>query len=153
MSSSAVIRPARPSDAAEIARLSHELGYPATADQLRARLAELLGSSRCLVAVAEAGEGGREDRLAGWIAVERRLSLESGEGAEITGLVVAASSRRTGVGAALVATAERWVREHGLASVRVRSNVVRPESHPFYRRLGYAAVKTQHVYEKRLSRP
>jgi hypothetical protein len=32
----------------------------------------------------------------------------------------------------------------------VRSNVTRTESHPFYERLGYARVKTQHAYRKRL---
>jgi hypothetical protein len=32
----------------------------------------------------------------------------------------------------------------------VRSNVVRAESHQFYERLGYARVKTQHAYRKRI---
>lgn len=140
------IRPAALSDAAAIARLCHELGYPAAPEGIAPRLAELLASPHALVAVAT----GEDGTLTGWIAVERRLTLESGESAEITGLVVAAAARRQGIGAALVAAAERWVAERGLTAVRVRSNVVRPESHAFYQRLGYARRKTQHVYEKPL---
>ena len=33
----------------------------------------------------------------------------------------------------------------------VRSNVTRPESHPFYERLGYERIKTQHSYRKTLA--
>jgi GNAT superfamily N-acetyltransferase len=60
--------------------------------------------------------------------------------------VVDAASRGRGAGRALVRGAERWAREHGLREMTVRSNVVRAESHPFYERMGYARVKTQHVY-------
>jgi len=140
-----VIRPARPDDATEITRLSVELGYPATLAATSANLATLLGSARYLVSVAAEGP-----RLLGWAVVERRLSLESGERAELTGLVVSASARRKGVGRALVSAAERWGSEQGLASMYVRSNVARLESHPFYLGLGYNRKKTQHTYEKPL---
>jgi GNAT superfamily N-acetyltransferase len=84
------------------------------------------------------------------MVVERRVSLESGEAAEITGLVVAASARRTGVGKALVSSAEQWTARQGLTAIRVRSNITRAESHPFYERLGFLRKKTQHTYEKPL---
>ena len=76
--------------------------------------------------------------------------LESGESAELTGLVVASAARRLGVGSALVAAAEEWARANGFSSLRVRSNVTRAESHPFYEKLGFERAKTQHAYRKAL---
>ena len=86
----------------------------------------------------------------GWAVAERRLSLESGERAELTGLVVSASARRMGIGRSLVTAAEQWGSEQGLESMYVRSNIARQESHPFYLDLGYHLKKTQHTYEKPL---
>jgi GNAT superfamily N-acetyltransferase len=140
------IRAARSADAAEIAALSVELGYPATAQEISSRLSALLALADRFVAVAV----GPDSALVGWVAAERRLLLESGERAELVGLVVASAARRTGIGAALVAAAERWAARQGLGSMVVRSNVVRAESHPFYESLGYTRKKTQHTYEKRL---
>ncbi len=65
------------------------------------------------------------------------------------GLVVSQACRRAGIGRALVAAAEQWQTERGVAAICVRSNVVRPESHPFYESLGFARYKTQHAYIKR----
>lgn len=140
------IRPARFGDAQEITRLSVELGYPATLDGTMANLEVLLHSPRYRVAVAPAPDGA----LFGWIVAERRLCLESGEAVEITGLVVSNSARRRGVGSALVAAAERWAMTQGFRSLRVRSNVSRTESHPFYQGIGFVPKKTQHTYEKPL---
>lgn len=110
-------------------------------------LETLLHSARYFVAVAPAPNCS----LLGWLVAERRLWLESGEGIEITGLVVSASARRLGVGKSLVASAEHWAIQQGFRLIRVRSNVSRVESHPFYQRIGFSPKKTQHVYEKPLS--
>lgn len=56
--------------------------------------------------------------------------------------------RGRGASRALVAEIEAWARARDLRTVKVRSNVTRAESHPFYQRLGYARAKTQHVYLK-----
>ena len=143
------IVPAQPSHADAIARLSHELGYPMSVEATRTALEEMVQLPTHHAVVAAAPDG----RLLGWAGVERRLSLESGEFVELTGLVVAASARRSGVGRALVASAEAWARQNGFSSLRVRSNVARAESHPFYERLGFARTKTQHVYRKTLAQP
>jgi GNAT superfamily N-acetyltransferase len=143
------IIPVRETDAAEIARLSLDLGYQTTVEQTRASLNSMLGESRYFVAVASAEAG----HLLGWAVAECRRTLESGESAEITGLVVGASTRRLGVGRALVAAAEHWALERGFSSIRVRSNISRVESHPFYERLGFQRTKTQHAYQKKLSPP
>lgn len=139
------LRPARPEDAAEIARLSTELGYPADADAMAPRLRVVLDDPNRHVIVASAENG-----LLGWIGMERRLSLEGGEQAEIVGLVVDSRARRTGLGAALTGAAEDWARELGYDRLVVRSNAARVESHPFYEKHGYVRKKTQHVYSKPL---
>jgi GNAT superfamily N-acetyltransferase len=133
-------------DAAEIARLAGELGYPAEAQTMVARLAALLPQPQQHVMVAQAADG----TLLGWIAVERRLTLESGERIEIVGLVVDAAARGGGIGHVLVSDAEHWARQQGFDAISVRSNVTRLQSHPFYLRLGYVHRKTQHAYIKSL---
>lgn len=138
------IRPARVTDAAEIARLAGELGYPASQPDMQARLAEVLARPEHHVLVAESGGA-----LLGWAAAEIRTLLVSGRKAELMGLVVATQARRLGVGKTLVEAIQRWGAEQGCDRLTVRSNVARTESHPFYERLGYARTKTQHVYLKR----
>lgn len=139
--SPANIRLARIDDAAGIARLSGELGYPLTEDDMASRLAKLLPVPEHFVVVAETGGD-----LLGWAAVEIRMQIVSGRKAELMGLVVGANARRMGVGKALVRATENWVREQGFDKMTVRSNAARLESHPFYERLGYERSKTQHVY-------
>jgi GNAT superfamily N-acetyltransferase len=139
------IRPPATGDEIALARLAGELGYPSSAHQIRARLELLLRNAAHFVAVAEASGA-----LLGWVHAEHRVNLESGERAELVGLVVSASARRSGVGSALVAAAEAWAAARGLASIVVRSNVVRPESHAFYRRIGYEPTKAQQVYARTL---
>ena len=139
-----IIRRALLDDATEIARLTNELGYSASASLISLRLAALAGHPQYFVAVAQVRPG----TLAGWISAERRLSLESGEKVEISGLVVDRKQRRHGIGRSLLAAVERWTAECGLALLIVRSNIERPESHAFYLNAGYLRSKTQHVYLK-----
>jgi len=142
-----MLRGARLTDAAEMARLAGELGYPASANAMQERLAALLPDAGQHIAVAADGE-----RLLAWMHVQRGLTLDVGARAEIVGLVVDATARRHGLGRRLVAAAEDWARAQGLAALMVRSNVARDVSHPFYESIGFARVKTQHVYTKRLDR-
>ena len=145
MSGTWQVRPAQLADAAEMTRLSAQLGYPMSPTDMSQRLAILLPSERHHVAVAASGE-----QLLGWMHVEHRSSLEGGERAELMGLVVDSNARRSGVGRALVGVAEDWAAARGLLSLTVRSNAARELSHPFYEALGYSRAKTQHVYTKAL---
>jgi GNAT superfamily N-acetyltransferase len=140
---STTLRPAQIGDAEAIAVLSTQLGYPSTTQQAQARLSRLLSMPDHCVLLAE--EGGR---TVGWAHVEQRLNLESGDRAELMGLVVDERARRSGVGSKLVEAAEHWAAARGLEIMVVRSNVARDASHAFYRMRGYHAVKTQHVYQK-----
>lgn len=131
------------SDAPFIAALAAELGYPTTSEVIRKRMQLLLDRPDHLVLVAS----DQNANVIGWMHIERRISLEGGEKAEVLGLVVARSQRRTGVGRQLMAEGEKWAFEQGLVLV-VRSNINRNEAHGFYQGLGYELAKTQHVYRK-----
>lgn len=141
------IREARADDAAELAALTTQLGYPSTAADLARRLPFHLGRDDQRVLVAAGDDG----RAAAWIHVALHRSLEDEPYAVILGLVVAEPLRGGGIGARLVAEAERWAREEGLPLVRVRSNVVRERTHRFYQKLGYAVTKTSHLFVKKLT--
>lgn len=140
------VRAARIADATVIAELVSQLGYPTTPAQAVARLSRLLQLPDHAVLLAE-----WEEKAIGLAHVERRVNLESGERAELMALVVDARCRRTGVGRKLVEAVEGWAASRQLAVMVVRSNVTREASHAFYRQLGYAAVKSQHVYQKSMS--
>jgi N-acetylglutamate synthase-like GNAT family acetyltransferase len=137
------VRTATVQDAAGIARLCTELGYAVSGDVMLARLDRMLTSPIHSVLVAH-----DQDRLLGWITGEARVTLETGDRVEITGLVVASFARRIGVGRLLVADIERWAVGRQCKEVVVRSNISRSESHPFYEKLGYKRAKTQHAYKK-----
>ncbi|HEY2711378.1 MAG TPA: GNAT family N-acetyltransferase [Chthoniobacterales bacterium] len=139
------IRSATKADAAEIARLASQLGYPAAAGEILGRLESLLDRPNHFIAVAAAE---KQPRLLGWIAAEERNLLITSKRVEIMGLVVDHSLRREGVGHTLVTEVERWAVKRGVGEVVVHSNIRRPESHPFYEQLGYHREKSQHVYLK-----
>jgi GNAT superfamily N-acetyltransferase len=126
-----------------ITNLTHELGYSTTEDQTYEWLSYLLRSKDHQVFVATTDNG----TLCGWIVVEKRISLEAGFKAEITGLVVGASFRRFGVGKQLVAAAISWVHELKLQKLVVRSNIQREDSHEFYKDIGFSFKKSAHNYE------
>ena len=140
-----MVRLANTNDAGAIARLTTILGYPSTETETSQRLEFLIQSASYFIAVAEVSS-----TIVGWVAAERRLLLESGERAEIVGLIVDPDCRRGGIGRALVQAAEGWAAEQDLRVISVRSNVARIESHPFYEKLGYERRKTQHAYAKQL---
>lgn len=139
------VRPARASDAAAVASLAEELGYPTAAPEIAERLAVLAASSNDAVLVAVLGL-----TPVAWIHVTLVTLLESPRHAEIRGLVVTEALRTRGIGAQLVAHAEAWAREHGVARIRVRSNALRERTHTFYERLGYRTTKSQKVFDKGL---
>ena len=140
------IRPATVEDAAAVAALSSQLGYPVAADAVATRLERLVGRPDQVVLAALDQEG----RVAGWIHGAEQHLVEADRRCEILGLVVDERQRRGGVGRGLVAEVEAWAAGRGLTEMSVRSNVTRAESHPFYEGLGYRRVKTQQVYRKRI---
>jgi GNAT superfamily N-acetyltransferase len=140
------IRCAKSADAPRIAVLSGQLGYPATAAQMRKRLRGIKPASQHAVFVADSAKDG----VIGWVHVSREPLLEAEIRAEVNGLVVAEGQRSLGAGAKLLAAAEEWARKHGCKSMSVRSNVIRERAHRFYERHGYEHYKTQKSFRKPL---
>jgi GNAT superfamily N-acetyltransferase len=140
------VRRARSTDAARIAELSGQLGYPTTEKQMKARLKDASRDKDGACFVAESREGG----LIGWVHVSTTPLLEVERRAEVNGLVVDETVRSHGAGAALLAAAEKWARGKRCKSVSVRSNVLRERAHGFYVRNGYEHYKTQKAFRKGL---
>jgi GNAT superfamily N-acetyltransferase len=141
------VRVATEGDAADIAPLAGELGYPADREVLSERLARMVGCRDYLVVVAQS----EREELCGWLQAHYSVALESGSRVEIVGLVTSKPMRRRGVGRLLVERAEAWAAQVGAGAIVVRSNVKRTESHAFYTALGYVNTKTQSVYRKQVA--
>jgi GNAT superfamily N-acetyltransferase len=133
-------------DAAEVAGLSAELGYPTSTEVMTERIRHALSQKNGVVLVSC-----QDDEVVGWIDVAVAHHLQSGAYAEIGGLVVSDRARNAGIGRKLVAAAERWAAEYGVADMLVRSQVMREAAHRFYLRQGYERIKTSAVFRKRLS--
>lgn len=140
-----LIREARRDDAAAIAGLSTQLGYPTTPEQSAERLRRVESDPDHLALVAQRG-----GQVVGWIHLAATHSLDSEPCGEILGLVIDQHERGQGIGQRLAAAAVEWARGRGLEQLKVRSNVVRERAHGFYERQGFATVKSQKVFVKRL---
>lgn len=142
------LRPASPADAAALAALATQLGYPADARTLAARLDTLLAApEQHFVCVVEA-----EGRVCGWIHGYLRPLLESDSCVEVGGLVVAADCRGQGLGARLLSACEAWAAARGVTEVSVRCAEHRHAAHRFYRREGYNHIKTQLTFRKAVAK-
>jgi GNAT superfamily N-acetyltransferase len=140
------IRFARKSDAARLAELAGQLGYPSTAKQLRDRLRGLKPANHHAVFVADAPGAG----VVGWLHVSVWPLIESDLRAEVNGLVVDENQRSRGAGAQLLAAAEKWAKQRRCKCMNVRSNVIRERAHKFYERHAYEHYKTQKSFRKTL---
>ena len=139
------IRRARSGDAARLAVLSGELGYPATEAEMKGRLRRVSAKRDNIVLVAERGR-----EVIGWLHLSVCDLLESPSFAEINGLIVAEGHRSDGAGAKLIRVGEAWARRKRCANLHVRSNVIRKRAHAFYQRQGFAHYKTSKVFRKPL---
>jgi GNAT superfamily N-acetyltransferase len=139
------IRRAKSSDAARLAALSGELGYPTTPSDMRIRLRRLQPARDNAVFVAEIN-----GEVNGWLHTSVSRLLEVALRAEVNGLVVAEGHRSAGAGARLLEAAENWARKKKCLSMSVRSNVIRDRAHAFYERHGYEHYKTQKAFRKPL---
>jgi N-acetylglutamate synthase-like GNAT family acetyltransferase len=140
-----VLRRAESGDAATVAALATELGYPCDEEAMLPRLEDALAAGSRDVIVAE-----DEGEVVGWIELAVVSALESGEWVEIRGLIVAAGRRGSGIGKELVAAAESWAATRGYAQLRVRMNVKRERTKLFYEKCGFMATKMSHVFDKRV---
>lgn len=142
-----IIRPARMSDAATIAGLATQLGYPTRPEEAEPRLRDVTSRPENAILVAES-----DGVVVGWIHVAASHHVETECFAAILALVVDQEHRSGGIGAELVEAAADWGARNGFSTLRVRSNVVRERTHAFYERLGFSRVKSQVVFARAIGR-
>lgn len=132
------VREAEAGDAAALAPLFAQLGYPDEPARIGARLDALRAEPGSSVLVAE--ERGELIGLASASVIP--LLHEDGSWCRISALVVSSDRRRAGVGKALMDAVEGFARSRGCRYSEVTSGE-RPEraaAHRFYEGLGYEEV-------------
>lgn len=139
------IRQARISDAADIGRLTVQLGYELEESVAADRLSRILPRPDQQFLIAELNA-----RVVGWVHAAVAELVEAGAFVVISGLVVDRDQRRRGIGRMLMAEAEAWAKGRGCSIVRLWSSAGRTAAHRFYEQLGYANVKTQYSFVRSL---
>jgi GNAT superfamily N-acetyltransferase len=130
---SLAVRLAAHGDAAAIAVLATQLGYPSAAHEAEARLARLKDHPDIRAYVAE-----QEGRVVGVIGLMVFPAYHrDGLHGYITVLVVDQGHRGDGVGRALLAAAEAWFTERGVKRVNLTTALHREDAHGFYEKNGY----------------
>jgi aminoglycoside 6'-N-acetyltransferase I len=136
-----IIRAARPSDAAELVRLSNAL-FPGDAEEEAKAIAQYFEGALdpAVMLVAER----MPERLAGYLQAGTRPYAEGCESspvAYIEAWYVDEDMRRTGVGRALFAAAEDWGRGLGLTEIASDTLIDNEISIAAHRALGYEEVE------------
>ncbi|MEU4425435.1 GNAT family N-acetyltransferase [Actinoplanes sp. NPDC024001] len=131
------IRPIHQGDAARLAVLLDQLGYPSTERDVRHRLDYWLGDR------ASALLGADDDgTLLGIAALHITPILEvTGKFGRLAALVVDEAARGRGVGRLLIAAAEERARAGGCLFIEVTSSNHRHPAHLFYERLGFVDTR------------
>src|SRR6266513_676301 len=128
------IRDGELSDAPELAALMCELGYETTIAEMESRLISILNDPRYKTLVAL-----NSDKICGMIGTFSASSYFHNDlNGRIIALVVSRESRRHGIGARLIAAAEKDFAQRGITRVTLTTRFERAEAHQFYKKLGYA---------------
>jgi GNAT superfamily N-acetyltransferase len=129
------IRNATPDDAPAVAALLGELGYTTAPEDAALRIDRMNGLDDAQLFVA-ADDGS----LLGLVSAQVLTGVMHANEpvGHITAIVVATRARRGGVGRALIAAIEEWLRARGCTKVNVTSKNTRLDAHAFYEGLGYA---------------
>jgi len=128
-------------DAAAVAALSRQLGYPLSSEQILQNIKAVRRSEDhdAFVAIYDS-------HVVGWIGVAQAMMIESLPFCEINGLVIDDNHRGKGIGKLLVEKAKQWAKEKGNDTIRLRCNIKRTEAHEFYRHLGFKETKQQTTF-------
>jgi GNAT superfamily N-acetyltransferase len=137
------LRDATANDAARLAALLTDEGYPAGATDLEHRIARF-GQPGSRVIVAEAG-----GEVIGFIAFTFVPRFENGgQFMRVIAIVVDPGVRERGVGRLLFAEAERIGAEEGAAFFEITAGHHRPEARQLYESLGYEAGVTTYLRKR-----
>jgi GNAT superfamily N-acetyltransferase len=143
MNSNLNIRRVLSEDAEVLIRLTAQLGYICTKEELLERLIPYQNKTHGEVLVAVL-----DSTVVGWISLNVVRYFYVQPFIEVSGFVVEEKFRNKGIGKKLLEAAESWVKEQGYGLIRIRTNVLRTEAHRFYENNGYKKVKEQKVYFK-----
>jgi ribosomal protein S18 acetylase RimI-like enzyme len=148
------VRPVELSDAAALAVLMQQLGYPTNESEMWDRLGAISANTDYYTLVAELLAGAispgaspgqaaaaTEPRVVGMIGLRVGVLYEkNGLHGQVMALVVDRECQGAGIGSLLVEGAERWFRDKGVHSVVLGSGYQRTAAHQFYERLGFRAT-------------
>lgn len=135
------LRPVDLSDSADVAHLMGVLGYPTSAEQMRARLTAIIADPDYHTVVAEVG-----GQVRGMVGLRRGHLYElDGPYVQLVAIVVDSDYQGRGIGAGLVRYAEVWARDQGATRISLTSGKQRHPAHRFYERLGYEAIGLRFV--------
>jgi GNAT superfamily N-acetyltransferase len=127
------LREAGAADAAALARLLTELGYPTDAVSVPDRMARFHAAGGAIALVAE-----HEGEVVGLVTAHAFSSIHAdGEMGRLTTLVVSSEVRHQGIGRQLVSAAESWLQAQGCVRSSVVTGIGRAEAHEFYSKMGY----------------
>ena len=135
------IRPASLDDAASIARLLEELGYPQPPEFVHNRLQSVFVDADQRVWVAE-----DEAQVLGFIAFLAYPYFHAvGKQGRIIALCVTEANRGKGVGRALVEHSESFARSCGCVRMEVTTGIQRLRTHTFYEQMGYKETSKRYL--------
>jgi GNAT superfamily N-acetyltransferase len=140
-----MVRRIRTDDCENIRKICvEELGYECERGLIEARVNEL-DENREAVFVAES-----DNRIVGFIHVEKYKVLYFEDMANILGLAIAKNYQRCGFGKELLKEAEQWAENNNIHMMRLNSGMKRTEAHKFYRAMNFLNEKDQKRFIKRL---
>jgi GNAT superfamily N-acetyltransferase len=126
-------------DASEVAICLRSLGYGASAELVKAKLAAFGDTDAVFVAC-------HGMLVVGVVSIHLTpLFHAPGYLARVTALSIRNGHQRQGVGKALMAAVEQWSWASGAARVDLTSGNHRPEAHRFYESLGYGTDSRRFV--------
>lgn len=139
------IRQALMSDTEVIHKLSHQLGYSPSFEDVQSHLAQMLIHPDYEVLVIE-----RDKQVLGWMSLYKRLFIEDVEFLQVAAIVTDEQYRGQGLGRALMAFAETRAREMKMPFVGLSSSKHRSDTHRFYEGIGYSKLKESYFFKRDL---
>lgn len=127
------VRRAEVGDAAALADLMTQLGYPTRTSEMEMRMEGIRADKNYATFVAVSG-----GKVCGMIGTRTSYSYEhNSPGAAILALVVSDKMRGRGVGRALMMAMEHDLAQKNIRRVAVYTHFRRTDAHEFYEKVGY----------------
>jgi GNAT superfamily N-acetyltransferase len=137
------VRAAAAGDAARVAELLTDEGYPVGPTDVAARIERFAGPDSAVIVAEQGGE------VIGFIALQAVPRFEHDDRfVRILAVVVDAGARERGVGHRLMAEAEAFATEHRAAFLEITAGRHRPEARQLYESLGYDGSVTAYLRKR-----